>query len=1532
MNRSLKNELCWWILTMDGRCIGTARGENLTDEELDSLLMPYLDNMRGSAVFFDKSVFDPQERSIKTLDEITADLKSSQIVRKKIKTTIGDVNDDPDEYETYLQIPGSIGVTKAITSLKLKNGEALVPPMNTEDWKRQKIQEYLNGEDLIAPDKQSHLQEFLSSKNITPKEMVDMEEDSWSKLTELGTSVHSVFEAIFGNKEVQNPGLPDSVYTALVGQINAFKQSLQQKYPGCKFYPEFGIKSKNLSQDVKTILAANNLDSINGIIDLLVIDQNGKAHIYDYKVSRKKIAPKNMTNRQGWDLKGNIEIRNQKLWASAKKLAAEYQTELYRQMVEQYGIKVADVNVLPVELDLEYNNADNPFEVTAIKGTHVGFNNDEIINDPGRSNNRFTFVKSLFSKPATYSAMDVDKAGTAYDIFFPKNSTIAKREDIRSNIEYYKQIDHYVHKVRPGETNYGKPGKEYKVRFPGVGNGTIYCSEAELDDKLNSYIRNQNSSQADQFLKIADEIDSIKSGGSIDNLLALFKRTGSFVDNEFKKYFDDSWEFVKDEGANSVGLFVFKKGDRAEVITLSSQPLRTSQNLGKGTSLLGKTKSDKNVDLRTILPALTGNMEMIKGMIYVSLHPEIFENCKISEVKCVNPWHGVELSALNSDLITSFNELVKENPTCGLKSINPSLFLDDRVALVKSAEDQLEGLTQLLENGGDTSNYYTNEWFKSKIDQFEIKYSRELDLRGGYQNTPAWNAYVKLREGWNLSKGVKSHIETDKGDYTSGKFFELNGLLIASPQFSASTNIRELGQTIDEFAKEVRRQVFTIGAPIQQQFRKIYDKYGTGSKVFDNWFADREHLILKDPDSSEFDGDPTTREALRCFLETMAKLRHPDMDLDSAKNEDDYYAIPLLEATFSRQVKNLNLFKALKNKFKENYTIVEGLFMGQEVEGGMEQYVSQNQELYNKLKYDNMAAREQRLIDYGPGLFETDLELVMNAALVAFCRSNVSKDYIPAIAGMKMALEYRDAHGSTKDTVSMANIRKRFDDVVKSKFYGESIVDPKLRGLLKFFNMIKSVFTTLTLSLNVRSFLRESLQGIYTGLSRAGVKMYPGITEKWYTEGLSYVIQEAHKNFSGVSLLQQLNAVYGMANQSLAQVAGQRRINWAHINHWGKDTLFLTATSPDFLHRMSLLIAKMKSDGCFDAHTLNKDGVLEYDFTKDKRFEHFVKGETSHEDYIKEKSLYTSMIDDFKRAGFKNSDGSELIGIHEDGTFDNLPQAYTRTEGQSIKNYADFLYGHYDDESRSLLCDTIFGSIFLQYKTFLTAKLEQWTMHEGKYNIAQLEQQYDDEGNPLYVGFYEDPDGTPHKDVILQSEYNNLDDTEKQKYRLYFDYSGLPMQGMLQESVKVWKSLLSFNQEKINEVWSDPTTRAMFKLQLHDLWLMMFMTALVTFIFGEITDTNEPLNAKKVSAAVRKMGPVENLTYNVITGSMADSQLGNIIASFGDKPPTIGSLQRFGSSSMKVILGDASIAEWLTRNVGMLRDFQGLATDLKLNK
>lgn len=85
----------------------------------------------------------------------------------------------------------------------------------------------------------------------------------------------------------------------------------------------------------------------------------------------------------------------------------------------------------------------------------------------------------------------------------------------------------------------------------------------------------------------------------------------------------------------------------------------------------------------------------------------------------------------------------------------------------------------------------------------------------------------------NALKGYYAKTELDRPDYfEKGRIYELNGLMVSSPQLSSSANIRELGRVIDDYAKEVRRQVYIIGKDVQNKFKKLYDTHGTGERVF----------------------------------------------------------------------------------------------------------------------------------------------------------------------------------------------------------------------------------------------------------------------------------------------------------------------------------------------------------------------------------------------------------------------------------------------------------------------------------------------------------------------------------------------------------------------------------------------------------------------------------------------------------------------------------------------------------------------------
>jgi hypothetical protein len=83
----------------------------------------------------------------------------------------------------------------------------------------------------------------------------------------------------------------------------------------------------------------------------------------------------------------------------------------------------------------------------------------------------------------------------------------------------------------------------------------------------------------------------------------------------------------------------------------------------------------------------------------------------------------------------------------------------------------------------------------------------------------------------------------------------------------------------------------------------------------------------------------------------------------------------------------------------------------------------------------------------------------------------------------------------------------------------------------------------MKLGLNVRSFLRETLSGMYIGATRTMVKQHGNVTLGNYNKAIAYVLQDLPNNPSGISMVQQMNALYGMANYSLGNVVNQRRVN-----------------------------------------------------------------------------------------------------------------------------------------------------------------------------------------------------------------------------------------------------------------------------------------------------------------------------------------------------------------------------------------------------
>lgn len=1509
-----------------------------SEQELDAFLLSNLNSFTKSHsnIFYS---LDLQQGALKQLEQAKVDVTSSQV-------EILRSDSDPDESETIYKIPNSMGVTKFNSTFG-----------NPDDWSKP-INVPLNKLDYRNRQLEQGKADGKTEAEINA--IVDEQFDVlWPQLTDMGTEIHSIMEAVMLDKEIPKTKLlSDSTVASVVHQAKTFKSQIKLLHgDSAVILPEFAFKSKTLNKSMLELLKAGGVDSINGKADLLVIDKTGNVYLYDYKVSRKDFG-----NRDSWNIESNKERASLGLITSSKKRSISTQLATYHAILKQYNLNVKDCRIVPIKLDIEYTDDtqqkiaidnDGKLKVKAeIK--------DVIKRIPQTMSGRF-FENASRIVPPPFEATSEETASliqTSNQIF-PNAELSGNVKHFEATREYFKSHPEVIDlkRVTRDSSLYGK----YKWTFKTTGLSKaryIKCtSDEDLENQLNDYIMALNSHNSTELRNLSDNISSAILGDiPLNNIADDFdenKRT--FVKYQFKKYINDNWDFVNDKNLISAGIFIFKKDGVAEIVVLSNKQLLQKVNLGMGTSLLGKTTENAYVNSKEILDANYGNIEIMKAMLYVSQHQDLFKNFKIAEIRAVNPWNkfNKQVVNVNSAIIHNWNMICMNNPDLKLQQVSNDIFWDDVTAELSVAysllsnEDQSYIDFELVPSAPD--KIYNAEWIQNKISALKSRYNQLANPESYNPDDDIWQAYVYLYKALLASKNIYIVNEGAAGELFTGRGINPNGFLISAGQFSPSANIRLFSEIHDQYVSDVRNEIIKRGRKMIMLLERFYkeagqnDFTGINSDIFKSWIRTTptgeidEQFLFKNPYSKDFDGTPAAREALIEMITVLYKLKHNNLTeatLDAEikekfENDDlDLFEIPLTEAAFSRQAKSLSFWQALKNKWAEAKNLYGDAFAEDEKrpDKGTKSLREKSgflaQKVYNKFRLDS-ETRRVKLQEHKIGFFETNLEIVFNQALESYCRENMSKKYVPLFQGMRLTLQ--QMQGYSKQQID--NIISTFDKMLKSKFYGEPIMSEDLQPIWRYLNVLKRGLSIMTLGINFGSMFRELLQGTFVGLSRSGVRMLEGLDVQHYLAGAGHVIKEAGKNFSGVSLLQQLNMQYGVANMSLSNIARQRKLGRHGIRNWSTDTLFWTSASPDFQHRMSVLVGKMMADGSWEAHSLDKDGNLVYDWTKDKRFEAYANNKTDDKNYLYQKSLYLNYIREFNRIGYKKVDGSE----YKEG--DALPMAYPPKEQQAIKNFSDLLYGHYDDESRALINDTFLGSFFMQYKTFITAKLEQWTMHPGVYNTEMLKQQYDPvhKNEKLYVKVtYPNADstGVPIREIVRESQLTE-EDRKSGNVEAYLRWEGMPMEGMWQSSMNFISKGMRLDGKALKELWKNPMKRANFCLMLNDLIFASLMMLMLNALFGISIGSDEWWNKNKVRNEMRDENWIKQWGYKVSLGAFQDGPITSIVSQMLSdlNPPIITSVTKLIDTTNKLIIGDTSLATAVVSNFGALREFQGLTRE-----
>lgn len=314
----------------------------------------------------------------------------------------------------------------------------------------------------------------------------------------------------------------------------------------------------------------------------------------------------------------------------------------------------------------------------------------------------------------------------------------------------------------------------------------------------------------------------------------------------------------------------------------------------------------------------------------------------------------------------------------------------------------------------------------------------------------------------------------------------------------------------------------------------------------------------------------------------------------------------------------------------------------------------------------------------------------------------------------------------------MDNTIKYIDEYIKSGVYEMSLVedDSGAKKVEPYVQKLRGFVTAISLGFSVKNFFRDSVEGIWK--NSFSISHNDG---RYDFEDLMASAKEMMFNvpasFDKVTLIEQICNYGRIANIDINRSAESLKSNKQGLFNFMSRGMYSCISAPDYMNRMTIFIAMMIHDGCYDALSI-KNEEIKYDWKKDKRFSIYAKGDTSNPKYNEQRAAWLSLINGFRNE-FPDMEFKESLT-------QELPFPYLRKQIDGFKNYADTIYGFYDTDVKSMAEKTFLGMVFMQFRTYLSGSLKKMTLKPGFYNEGKAHQGIDETtGKKIWF----DKDGNP---------------------------------------------------------------------------------------------------------------------------------------------------------------------------------------------
>jgi len=1421
-------------------------------------------------------------------------MKESEEVAE-LRAKVGPGGEKTEEYKEY------IGITRKIQELALEKPDLKLVYFSEENFRKNKLDALVALLDLNDHLKDPKMQELATLKKeldyklkrmeITKEswnqqilepllKSIEKDIENWKKLAKFGTDLHAMSEAFFTHKlnKATDPftismfpenskmllKLTDEVKINYLNYLTNLYAALENFHgEGIIVMPEYKMIDKG--------------SKVTGIIDLLVIDSKGDTHIYDFKASYKE--PKD--------------------WHSAKRLTYYYQLGAYRNMLQNKGISVKTLAVVPLVFE------DIDFDAHTIK--NVKYNPIEELrhSDYGiAAERRINYIIPSNMSSAYESEGSSKNIGDFLKEAFDYNISL---KSALTNVDSFIKNN-----VRPADN------PKFMKYWDRTAGAPVEVLVENVRSSVEAYFKRDATATLSSFKSFKGEWSKVLNGTLSINSMSFGKSASAAKRKEilrraFNRYAMGSWVLVEDDDVlDQLGLLMFvneqANGKKVvEFVSFTANDLFAKVSLNGRNTLLGKFLPDSFTETYSkLLPSTNGNIELVKILAYIEVNKEQFlkNNFVMGRLAAYNEstldFHTESLDKLiyNYDFLT--RRMKRSNGLLSVKAVSTFDLLFDMFDTVRGEERLNDFTLSFLNNGmaalGD----------KADTGKIEVLRTLEQDMRkiliesGQFSrltqfDTPEKILYARIQQAITEEEKLPITAEQDMtefmrlfgspGDTTSEGANIIAGIMETAMQHVRTKHLtfRRASRVVaDKFLTEqgfpvIRRN--TIG-DISSAYNNMFKKDATTGEV-------NSDLILKNPYDPNSNLTNNEREFLKYFLNKLNAIRfgNGDHNSDVGKvkvDSGEWFLLPLMRGSSFNKMFKRNIGSRITDYMD---TLIDPADLFDLERKQYDKHMAEGMyEMVNSFDAQKLPEGRHKLISSEKlGAFETDLEVVLDFYAFSETRRNEYNKVLPKITSMKIAMAYQGYELGIDLNTTLKYIDKQTENVL----YSRPHIDPENQRAMKIIRGVKDVASYMNMSMNPIAGVANFMTGFWGNLSRLMAQTYGkemfGYAE--FASAFGFVFQDSVKSMTSLTWLEELNMLYSLNNMDMNQYAERVMENRSGGLQLKSSGLFWFMTSPDYFNRMVLFIAQMKKDGCFEAHSM-QNGIMVYDFKKDKRFAAFVAGDKAHPEYANQRALYQAMREDFIKEGTEIADGGPL------------PMAYNNKQRNSLKAFADSIHGHYDHSTKVQATYTVLGTMFLQFKTWLIAKKNQYMSsrvitQQGHYRQIEMDG----------VKYFRDADGNP-----------TTEDTGSP----LVEWVGRPMEGIFVSFSSMFKELRESNYKLnvLGEMVKDPfrsnpnnpTRAANMRLFMSDLAVVFLIWLLFHLIDFKSLKDESPF------------------TYQLANAVFRSSQDGNVMRIMGTalSNEPIASFSYFKDlydGFWNTLTGDQKLGNFLLSNTGATRVF-----------